>query len=194
MKSKKIIAIIVACVLITSIVCFGSGYSVYVAQKDVKHAEAELLEAQENYQLEVYKSTKLQSKLNKTNKELKAANAELDAANVIIADLKDQKYKLVYLGDYKITHYCCERRKHICGGGTGLTATGTTVTAGRSIAVDPSVIPYGSQVYIAGYGWRTAEDCGSGVGGNHIDVAVQTHAQANSMGTKYKDVWMLVKV
>lgn len=194
MQSRKIIAIIAACVLITSVVCCGSGYGVYVAQKDVKYAEAELLKTQESYQLEVDKSTKLQNELTKTKKELKTTSADLDAANVIIADLKDQEYKLVYLGDYKITHYCTEKRAHICGTGTGKTATGTTVTAGRSIAVDPSVIPYGSQVYIAGYGWRTAEDCGAWVDGGHIDVAVSTHAEADSMGTKYKDVWMLVKV
>lgn len=192
--SKKIIAIIVACILTTSAVCIGGGYNIYVAQQDVKYAETELVKAQENYNLEVDKSTKLQSELTKTKKELKTANTELDAANVVITDLKDQEYKLVYLGDYKITHYCTEKRAHICGEGTGKTATGTWVTAGRSIAVDPSVIPYGTQVYIEGYGWRTAEDCGSAVGGNHIDVAVSSHDEANSMGTKYKDVWMLVKV
>jgi len=51
------------------------------------------------------------------------------------------------------------------------TATGTTATAGRTIAVDPKVIPYGTKVYIEGYGIRIAEDCG-GFRGNHIDIFV----------------------
>ena len=51
------------------------------------------------------------------------------------------------------------------------TATGTTATAGRTIAVDPKVIPYGTKVYIEGYGYRIAEDCG-GFRGNHIDIFV----------------------
>jgi 3D (Asp-Asp-Asp) domain-containing protein len=191
MKSKKIIAIIVACVLITSIVCFGSGYSVYVAQKDVKHAEAELLEAQENYQLEVYKSTKLQSELKKTKKELKTANEELDVANMTIADLKEQEYKLVYLGDFKITHYCDQRYDHICGG-NGVTASGAKTEVGTTVAVDPSVIPYGTTIYIEGYGYRIAQDCGSAVNNNQIDVLVGTHDQALSMGTTSAGVWVLL--
>ncbi len=51
------------------------------------------------------------------------------------------------------------------------TATGTTATAGRTIAVDPKVIPYGTKVYIEGYGYRIAEDCG-GFRGTHIDIFV----------------------
>lgn len=119
--------------------------------------------------------------------------AELDAANAIIADLKNDEYKLVYIGDYKLTHYCTEKSSHICGTGSGLTATGTQVTAGRTIAVDPTVIPYGSKMYIEGYGWRVAEDCGGAVKGNHIDIAVETHSKATSMGTTTGGVWILIK-
>jgi 3D (Asp-Asp-Asp) domain-containing protein len=118
---------------------------------------------------------------------------KLKTANQTINDLKDSEYELIYMGNFKITHYCTERRAHICGGGQGITATGTTVTAGRTIAVDPSVIPYGTQVYIEGYGFRTAEDCGSAVGGKHLDIAVSSHSEAMSLGTVDKSVWMLVK-
>ena len=155
-----------------------------------------------------------ESELSATIEELNAANAELDvankslvsahrdneslqdalnAANATIEDLKSDEYELVYIGTYKLTHYCTEKRAHICGTGNGITATGTKVTAGRTIAVDPSVIPYGTKVYIEGYGWRVAEDCGGAVDGKHIDMAVDTHSQAISMGTKTSGVWMLVK-
>lgn len=118
---------------------------------------------------------------------------ELEVLAATVSDLKNSEYELIYIGDYKLTHYCTEQRAHICGTGTGLTATGTQVTAGWTIAVDPSIIPYGTEVYIEGYGWRVAEDCGGAVKGKHIDIAVETHSQASSMGTTTGGVWILVK-
>ncbi|MCC8169453.1 MAG: 3D domain-containing protein [Oscillospiraceae bacterium] len=60
---------------------------------------------------------------------------------------------------------------------------------GQTIAVDPSLIEKLSWVYIEEYGLRRAEDCGGGVGGYHIDVAVATHEEALSKGVVYKDVY-----
>jgi len=51
-----------------------------------------------------------------------------------------------------------------------LTATGTCATAGRTIAVDPTVLGLGSAVWIDGLGVRQAEDVGGLVEGRHIDV------------------------
>lgn len=146
----------------------------------------ELATTQEILQVEIEKSEGLSRSLGNMSK-------ELEDANIIIEDLKNTEYELVYMGSFKISHYCSELHSHICGTGTGRTATGTTATVGRTIAVDPSVIPYGSQVYIEGYGWRTAEDCGGGVDGKQIDMLVSTHSQAMSMGVKYGGVWILIK-
>lgn len=52
----------------------------------------------------------------------------------------------------------------------GITFTGTTVEEGRTIAVDPKVIPLGWWVYIEGIGFRKAEDTGSAIKGRKIDV------------------------
>lgn len=92
-----------------------------------------------------------------------------------------------------VTYYCCEARAHICGGGTGKTATGTDVTAGRSAAVDPNVIPLGAEIFVD-YGDGVlhsyiAEDTGSAVGGAHIDLAVETHAEALELGVRTAKVW-----
>ena len=146
----------------------------------------ELAITQNHLQSEIEKAQKL-------NRALEDTNNELSIANETIAELKSEEYEFIYMGDFTLTHYCCERWEHVCGTGNGVTATGTQVTAGRTIAVDPYVIPYGSTVYIEGYGFRIAEDCGGGVKGNHIDVAVETHSQALSMGTRYRGVWILVK-
>jgi 3D (Asp-Asp-Asp) domain-containing protein len=54
--------------------------------------------------------------------------------------------------------------------GLGITATDTHVKQGRTIAVDPRVIPFGTKVYIEGFGYRIAEDSGGAIKGNRIDI------------------------
>ena len=65
-----------------------------------------------------------------------------------------------------------------CGTGDGITYTGTKATVGRTVAVDPLFIPLGSWLYIEGFGWRRAEDTGSAVQGNIIDIYVGEGAGA----------------
>jgi uncharacterized protein YabE (DUF348 family)/3D (Asp-Asp-Asp) domain-containing protein len=66
----------------------------------------------------------------------------------------------------------------------GMTYSGTRVTEGRTIAVDPKVIPIGWWVYIEGIGFRRAEDIGSGVKGNMIDVYYENEDYAKRFGMK----------
>lgn len=92
----------------------------------------------------------------------------------------------VFLGEYTLTAYCpCAR---CCGKSDGITATGTLAAEGRTIAVDPRVIPYGAHVLLI---WpdgtqRTyiAEDCGSGVTGSRIDVFFADHETARIFGVQ----------
>jgi 3D (Asp-Asp-Asp) domain-containing protein len=51
----------------------------------------------------------------------------------------------------------------------GITATGVPVDRGI-VAVDPSVIPLGTRLYIPGYGYAVAADTGGGIRGNMIDL------------------------
>ncbi len=95
----------------------------------------------------------------------------------------------VYLGNFKITHYCaCSK---CCGSYGNATAWAGKIVPGTTIAVDPKVIPKLSNVYIDGYGYRRAEDCGGAIKGNKIDVAVSNHSEALNLGVTYKDVWLL---
>lgn len=64
------------------------------------------------------------------------------------------------------------------------TATGTTVAEGRTIAVDPNVIPLGWWVYIEGYGYRKAEDTGSAIKGKKIDMYYDSLRTALNFGRK----------
>ncbi len=89
------------------------------------------------------------------------------------------------LGTFTLTAYCgCSK----CSGGHNLTATGTTPAEGRTIAADPSVLPYGTQVVIDGVVY-TVEDCGSGVCGNHIDIFCATHDSALAFGRRTAKVY-----
>lgn len=92
-----------------------------------------------------------------------------------------------YIGRFKITHYCpCE----ICNGSWGpYTAWAGELIPGQTIAVNPNVIPKLSWVYVEDYGYRRAEDTGSGIEEYHIDMAVPTHAMALALGVVYKDVY-----
>ena len=93
-----------------------------------------------------------------------------------------------YLGNFKLTYYCA--CTECCGEyANGITATGTKATQGRTIAVDPSVIPYGSEVII-GNRVYIAEDCGGAIKGNRIDIYMDSHEDALSQGLGYADVYL----
>lgn len=66
----------------------------------------------------------------------------------------------------------------------GITRSGTRATEGRTIAVDPNVIPLGTWVYIEGIGLRKAEDTGGAVKGKKIDVYYESDATAKGFGLK----------
>ena len=83
--------------------------------------------------------------------------------------------------DCELTAYCpCE----LCCGqwAGGNTATGTVPTAGRTVGVDPEVIPLGTTVYIDGQAYR-AEDTGAFTG-NIIDIYMDSHEEALRFGRK----------
>ena len=93
------------------------------------------------------------------------------------------------LGVFHITHYC---QCSICCGpwANGITSTGVTATTNRTIAVDPTVIPYGSKVVINGQVY-VAEDCGGAIKNNRIDIYMGSHAEALNSGVFDVEVYLL---
>lgn len=83
---------------------------------------------------------------------------------------------------FKATAYCnCSK---CCGKWAGgNTASGTVPTAGRTIAVDTSVIPFGTKVIINGTIY-VAEDTGTLIKGNRIDIFFDSHEEALQFGVQ----------
>lgn len=70
------------------------------------------------------------------------------------------------------------------------TATGTWPDEG-TIAVDPSVIPLGSTVYIPGYGYARAEDTGGAIKGRIIDVYFDSRSECINWGRKNITIYII---
>jgi 3D (Asp-Asp-Asp) domain-containing protein len=60
-----------------------------------------------------------------------------------------------------------------------------------TIAVDPSVIPYNTKLFVEGYGFAIAADTGTAIIGNTIDVFFNTYGEACKWGVKYVNVYVL---
>lgn len=93
-----------------------------------------------------------------------------------------------YLGEFEVTAYCsCE----LCCGvkDQRLTKSETVPKAGYTIAVDPSVIPLGTQLVIDDVTYM-AEDTGKAIKGNRLDIYFDTHEEALRYGRKEKSVYL----
>lgn len=76
--------------------------------------------------------------------------------------------------------------------GDTMTSTGVRPQSGRTIAVDPTVIPYGSRVYIPEFGKTfIAEDCGGGIKGNRIDIFMNSESECYNWGVRSITVQVL---
>lgn len=111
------------------------------------------------------------------------------ATDAVRAEKEPVARKLVSLGVFKTTGYCSCRK---CSGSWGeRTASGARVQERHTVAVDPRRIPYGTKLLINGITY-TAEDCGSGVKGKHIDIYYGNHRTAQAHGLQRAEVFMVL--
>jgi 3D (Asp-Asp-Asp) domain-containing protein len=69
----------------------------------------------------------------------------------------------------------------------GIAANGTKAKRG-TIAADTSLFPFGTEMYVPGYGWGVVHDRGSAIKGYHIDIFFSDHDDAMEWGRKRLDV------
>jgi 3D (Asp-Asp-Asp) domain-containing protein len=87
----------------------------------------------------------------------------------------------------EVTAYCsCER---CCGEfADGVTASGHELKAGDLVVAAPRSIPFGTKIFIPGYGLATVEDIGGAITGNRLDVWFPTHEEALQWGRQNLEV------
>lgn len=110
-------------------------------------------------------------------------------------ELEPEEFEVIavlhVVGDCTITYY--DPCVLCCGKADGITASGVRATPYETCAVDPKVIPLGSVVRVIYDDGETrvyrAEDTGSGVKGNRIDVCVAGHKEAKSLGVRRGTVY-----
>lgn len=69
--------------------------------------------------------------------------------------------------------------------GEGIAADGTAAVAYKTCAVDPRVIPLGSEVYIPTIGWLRCNDTGNAIKGHILDIAMPSREHAWDWGRRY---------
>lgn len=85
------------------------------------------------------------------------------------------------------TAYCpCVK---CCGKNDGITATGVKAKANRTVAADPNILPYGTEI-LCGMGEFVVEDCGGAIKGNRVDFFFDTHEEALKFGRKEFSIWV----
>lgn len=86
------------------------------------------------------------------------------------------------------TAYCpCVK---CCGKSDGITATGIKAKANRTVAADPSVLPYGTEI-LCGMGEFVVEDTGAALKGKQkIDFFFETHQEAVEFGVQEFSIWV----
>lgn len=114
---------------------------------------------------------------------------EFSAGAGKVLDRPVQPVERTYLGEFRISAYCpCD----VCCPGTsdGITYSETVATEGRTISVDPDVIPLGSIVEIGGKTY-VAEDIGGAIDENRADIYFDSHAEARKWGVQYHDLYII---
>ncbi|WP_195696626.1 3D domain-containing protein [Priestia megaterium] len=151
------------------------------AQKEQQQAQAEQAQKeQQQAQAEQAQKEQQQAQAEQAQKEQQQAQAEQAQKEQQPAESSQQasgKSMTV-----EATAYTAN-----CAGCSGTTATGVDLKANpnqKVIAVDPSVIPLGSKVYVEGYGEAVAADTGGAIKGNRIDVFVPAEGDAQQFGRK----------
>lgn len=115
-------------------------------------------------------------------------------APATVATYADENGTYEEVGQFTLTAYCpCPI---CCGAYSNMenptTSSGTRATAGRTIAADTSVFPFGTRLKINGQIY-TVEDTGGAIKGNRIDIYFNSHAEALQFGRQVATVYRVVE-
>jgi 3D (Asp-Asp-Asp) domain-containing protein len=122
-----------------------------------------------------------------------------ETSATVVEEVVESDPEIQSLGEFTLTAYCpCVRccgvwsEQHSSKKGTGYiqkTASGTIPIAGKTIATDTNIIPFGTTVIINGHEY-IAEDRGGAIKGNRIDVFFDSHEEALAFGRQKSEVFI----
>ena len=153
------------------------------AEEEAAEAEAARVAAAEAANAAAKADTDTSSSSGSSSSDSSASSTTTESPSA--SDTSSSSSSGTYLGRFKLTGYCsCS----ICTGqwSGGSTASGTTPTAGRTIAMGG--VPFGTKLMINGQVY-TVEDRGTAYG--HVDIFCSSHSEALSFGVQYADVYQL---
>lgn len=178
--NKRIFKIFISCLIIISII---STFCIAFAWTDKQNKAHEIADMARSIGLAednpiIKEASRIwweeQNKNTSTNTDIQTQTESKGSDNT--------DYSKRYVGTYRITGYdSC----YACNGNnTGLTASGTRLTVGRTVAANRSDFAIGTKLYIEGIGYRTVEDrgCASGT----IDVLCNNHSECYRITGSYK--------
>ena len=150
MKLSRNSQIILSVIFTGSLITGGAGFA------EAKATESKYQEQCKQMELYKQENTSIQAKYECIQVERDQLQKEVDELS---------KWKS--LGQFVITYYWPGEDQY-----GKLTSTGSIAQEGKTIAVDPTVIPYGSTIKINGNEYL-AEDCGGAIKGSKIDIFVE---------------------
>lgn len=128
-----------------------------------------------------------------SNPTVPTSGTTVPATSTAVVTLADENGSYQEAGQFTLTAYCaCP----ICCGiysnmENPTTASGTRATAGRTIAADTSVFPFGTKLKINGQIY-IVEDTGSAIKGNRIDIYFDSHQAALQFGRQVANVYKVL--
>lgn len=133
-----------------------------------------------------------QSVIDKTNSAINEANKKLATSqNSNTGSYSSSLQNPPSEGNYKSV-YSMEATAY---SNDGYTATGLRTHRDpngiSTVAIDPTVIPYGSKLYIPGYGYAIAADCGGAIKGLKIDLYLNTISECYAFGRRQVTVYLV---
>jgi 3D (Asp-Asp-Asp) domain-containing protein len=112
--------------------------------------------------------------------ETKRARQEAIEAREMALESKEYEVQVMNITKYAPLSPLAEEGSDFSGD-PSLTASGDKVVPGETAAAGPN-IPFGTEIYVEGLGWRTVNDRGRLVGPNDIDLAAATKEESIEFG------------
>jgi len=190
-------------IIVLKINTFGNNYIAEIKTDNTKNALQSIRQDFFTLKVSEKQSQSLEALLLKNYRGL-LEETEIKSADKIELNFKNVKKTIMKATAYDLSIECCGKpRNHPL---YGITSSGAKATKGRTVAVDSSVIPLGSKLYIqfpksfsSLDGIYIAEDTGSKVKGNIIDIFLGedkigesiVHEKADNFGIQMVDVFFI---